>query len=139
MQLRLKTAFTYAFFLIIATGIGLGAGFVAANWADLTSKKYVEGDFSIHFPDRTTQVVLYGTLDCPYCIKARAYFASKKIKYHEIILNSENEKKVENAFELLKTEGSVPAIIIGNRMIVGFKPSVIEDALKNAQIELGRY
>lgn len=122
---RLKTLAGYL--LILAAG--LGAGLALAKLPKLLEKPYQEGDYSRYFPDARTKVVVYGTSTCPYCAKARNYLKRKNIAYADFNVDESDQARSE--FQSLKGVG-VPVILVGNRLITGFKPDAIDDAIRAA-------
>lgn len=120
---RVKTATGYL--LILA--VGLGAGFVLAKLPKFLERPYKQGEYSAYFPDARTKVVLYGTSTCPYCLKARDYLRGKNIAYADF--NVDESEQARKEFTSLKGTG-VPVILIGDRLITGFKPAVIDDAIE---------
>ena len=43
----------------------------------------------------TTQVTLYGTRFCPYCVGARRFLEERRIPYEEIAVDEQPEKRGE--------------------------------------------
>ncbi|MEV4779097.1 glutaredoxin family protein [Burkholderia sp. LMU1-1-1.1] len=125
MIARLKT--TALYFLILAGG--LGVGLAIAKLPKLLEKRYQQGDYSAYFSTSNVKVVIYGTSTCPFCAKARDHLTHKKIAFSDF-----NVDKSEIANEQFKTfKGTVvPVIIIGDRLITGFQPDVIDEALRAA-------
>ncbi len=76
------------------------------------------------------QVVMYATSWCPYCAKARAYFARKGIAYveHDI------EKSVAASVEFKRLGGrGVPLIYIGQERMSGFHEQEFDILLARAR------
>lgn len=118
----LKSLVSYA--LLLAAGISLGLMFM--KLPKLFERGYAQADLTPHFSHTSKKVILYGTSTCPYCAKARAYLNESKISFEDIdIEKSELDKK---RYSQLKVE-AVPVILIGDRVIVGFKPKMIEAAI----------
>jgi glutaredoxin 3 len=65
------------------------------------------------------EIVIYGTLVCPYCINAKHLLESKGVSFTEILVDNDQEKFTEM---LNKSNGrrTVPQIFIGDRHIGGF-------------------
>jgi glutaredoxin 3 len=61
------------------------------------------------------EIVIYGTLVCPYCINAKHLLESKGVSFTEILVDNDQEM-------LNKSNGrrTVPQIFIGDRHIGGF-------------------
>lgn len=120
---KLKTAGLYA--LILAAGLGVGLG--AAKIPKLLERPYQTGNYSTHFADANSKVVVYGTTTCPFCAKARDYLAEKKVAYSDF--NVDKSDVAQQKYKTLNVK-AVPAILIGDRLITGFRPDAIDDALK---------
>ncbi|MFZ6871710.1 glutaredoxin family protein [Undibacterium sp. Di27W] len=118
-----KTIFTYA--LIIA--IGLLIGYVAPRLPMLLKPAYQEGDYSAHFLNTKTKVLMYGTANCAFCKKTRAYFAENKIDYVDMDVEKSPAAAAKHAE--LGAE-AVPVILIGKRMIRGYQPEAFAEALR---------
>jgi glutaredoxin len=122
---RLKTAAVYATILVG----GLGVGLALAKLPKLLEKRYQHGDYSTYFPDASTRVVVYGTSTCPFCAKARAHLAKQQVAFADF--NVDKSAAANQQFKALKG-AAVPVILIGDRLITGFQPDVIDDALRAA-------
>lgn len=61
---------------------------------------------------------MYGTLFCPYCMRARKLLKSKGIDYEEIRVDS--DKKQRKEMERLSGRNSVPQIFIDQKAIGGY-------------------
>lgn len=120
---KLKTVMLYA--LILAAGLLVGLG--AAKLPKLLERPYQTGNYSSHFASLNSKVVVYGTTTCPFCAKAREYLAEKKVAYSDF--NVDNSEEARNKYKTLNVK-AVPAILIGDRLITGFRPDAIDDALK---------
>jgi glutaredoxin 3 len=72
-------------------------------------------------------VVIYTTPTCGYCKQAKAYFREKGVEYSEIDVAADQDK----AKEMVKKSGQmgVPVIEINGKMLVGFDPAAIDEAL----------
>lgn len=124
---NLKTICSYL--LIIAAGIAIGT--IAPRVPQWLKGDYTEGNYAAYFPNPATKVVMYGTSTCPYCAKARAYLNERGIAYADY--DVQKSPSAKEAFGNLDGKG-VPLILIGDRRIDGFNPSVYDDALKHAGI-----
>ncbi|MGB9991463.1 glutaredoxin family protein [Massilia sp. SM-13] len=120
---KLKTVVLYA--LILAAGLLVGLG--AAKLPKLLERPYQTGNYSSHFASLNSKVVVYGTTTCPFCAKAREYLAEKKVVYSDF--NVDNSEEARKKYKTLNVK-AVPAILIGDRLITGFRPDAIDDALK---------
>jgi len=119
--LRLKNLLIYS--LVLAAGLAAGSG--VAKLPKLFERPYQQGNYTSHFVDHN-EVVIYGTTTCPYCARAREFLTAKGVKYADFNIDVSDEARKKYASLNVK---AVPAILIGDRMISGFRPDVIEDAL----------
>jgi mycoredoxin len=120
---KLKTAILYVLILVAGLGVGLGA----AKIPKLLERPYQTGDYASHFANVNSKVVVYGTTTCPFCAKAREYLAEKKVAFTDF--NVDKSQAAEQKYKMLNVK-AVPAILIGDRLITGFRPDAIDDALK---------
>ena len=119
---HLKTMLVYGAIL----GGGLGIGYGLPHIVKMMKPAYTEGDYSAYYPNPATKVMLYGTATCPHCIKARNYLREQKIAFADIDVSSGDGLR-----DFAKLGGSaVPVILIGNRQIIGFDKSAVEQALE---------
>lgn len=125
MTKHLRSLGAYALLLLG----GLALGYAVPRIPEWFKPAYIEGDYSAYLANAQSKVVLYGTKWCPYCAKTKAYFAEHNIQYEE--LDIENSALAQQQFKQLAGGGTIPKVIIGNRMIVGFVPDAFEAALKN--------
>jgi len=74
------------------------------------------------------KVIIYTTSWCPFCDAAKEYLKNKGVEYEE--KNVEND--IQAREEMIEKSGQlgVPVIDIGGKIIVGFSPEEIEEALK---------
>ncbi len=74
------------------------------------------------------KVTIYTTNICPWCVKAKEFFKENKISYTE----KNVQEKPELANELLEKSGqmSVPVIMIGDTVMIGFNKERIKKVLK---------
>ncbi len=74
------------------------------------------------------KIIIYTTSWCPFCDAAKEYFKNKGVEYEE--KNVEND--IQAREEMIEKSGQlgVPVIDIGGKIIVGFSPEEIEEALK---------
>lgn len=79
--------------------------------------------------EATPQVVMYATSWCPYCAKARAYFARSGIAYVE----HDVERSASANAEFKRLGGRVvPLILVGREKLNGFSEQGFEDMLARA-------
>ncbi|UGQ47116.1 glutaredoxin family protein [Massilia endophytica] len=126
LKAKLKSLLMYG--LVLAAGLIVGVG--AAKLPKLLERPYQQGDFSTHYAEAKTQVVVYGTTTCPYCAKTREYLGQHKVAFADF--NVDKSESARKKYSELKVK-SVPAILIGDRLIMGFKPDAIDAALKAAR------
>lgn len=106
---------------------GLAVGFAAPRLMHWIRPTYVTGDYRAHFEGRTEAVVLYGTSDCSFCRKARAYFKDHQIPVADLDVQTDaaNQRRLQS----LGDAQAVPVVLIGRRMIVGYQPEAYDAAL----------
>ncbi len=73
---------------------------------------------------------MYATSWCPYCAKARAYFARTGIAYTEHDIEKSADARAE--FKRLGGRG-VPLILVGNEKMAGFNELAFESLLVRAE------
>lgn len=78
-----------------------------------------------------TEVKVYTTMRCPYCVKAKEFLKSKNVKFKEI--NVETDSKAAKEMVELSGQTGVPVIEIGDIVIIGFDQEEIENALKDLE------
>ncbi len=72
------------------------------------------------------KVVIYSSNTCPYCDMAKDYFRNQGIEYEE-----RNTSEKENRAKLMEMGlRSVPVIFYGDKHVVGFEPTMVEEFLK---------
>jgi len=75
----------------------------------------------------TKNVTVYSTETCPWCHRVKEYLTSKGVAYTDINVGKDREKAKEM---IQKTnQMSVPVVIIGDQMILGFNPARIDELL----------
>jgi len=80
-------------------------------------------------PQPAQSVVMYATAWCPYCAKARAYFARAGIAYVEHDVEKSASANAE--FKRLGGRG-VPLIVVGREKLKGFSEQSFEHLLARA-------
>jgi glutaredoxin len=73
------------------------------------------------------EVTIFTTPDCPYCIRAKEYLGSMKIGFSEF--NVREDRAGAKMMLQVNPAGSVPTMLINGRVVVGFNPQLIDDAL----------
>ena len=72
-------------------------------------------------------VTIYSLSTCPHCINAKAYLKEKGVDFEDIDVGKDKEaakKMIE-----ISDSRSVPVIVIGKEIIVGFDAARIDGAL----------
>lgn len=125
MLKRIKSLLGY----LVILSLGLLIGFIAVNYKSLFRPDYIQGDYSEYFASFNAEhpVMMYGTSTCRYCADTRKYFQSKQIPFEDIDI-IQNEKALKDMEKLGAT--GVPVVLIGDRMIPGFQPDAMDEALK---------
>lgn len=90
-------------------------------------KTSIEGNYEAYYAGAPTRVVMYGTQSCPYCAKTREYFHEKKVVFVE--RDIQQDPAAARQFKELGGN-AVPRVLIGDRLISGYNPSVFDDALE---------
>ena len=79
-----------------------------------------------------TEVVFYSTSWCPVCDKARSYLKRKKVRYVEKDVEktpgAQKELQARAAKAGVRLSG-VPVFVVGDRVLPGFDPSVLDSIL----------
>jgi len=88
-----------------------------------TSVEVVPFEASVTSNIRSGKVVMYSTVWCGYCKKARRYFKEKRIAFQEY--DTEKTKKGREDYKKLNGTG-VPIILVGKKRMNGFSPSGFE-------------
>lgn len=78
-------------------------------------------------PSARPQVVMYATSWCPYCAKARRFFASHGIPYTEYDIELDSRAHVE--YQRVGG-GGVPIILVGEQVVHGFDERRLRRALE---------
>src|SRR6185503_3139537 len=74
-------------------------------------------------------VKMYATSWCPYCAKARAYFARRNIAYVEVDIEKSKEGRAE--YDRLGARG-IPVILVGPQRMNGFSEARLSQLLADA-------
>lgn len=122
---RATTVLSYVLILAVGLGIGSSVPYVV-NWL---KPAYTTGDYSAYYPDQKSNVVLYGTSSCSYCIQARKYLRERNIPFIDRNIADSDQSRREFA-QLGKN--AVPVILVGERMLTGFNRDHLEAALAKA-------
>jgi mycoredoxin len=112
-----------AFFL---AGLYAGPGLIGAYHAVFPPRQFTTGDHAALYAKAGKPVVMYATIACPYCAKARSLFAEQGVEYTEYQID---KSEAANAEFLAKGGIGVPLLYIGERRIDGFREGAIREAL----------
>jgi len=88
-----------------------------------TSVEVIPFEASVTTPVRREKVVMYSTVWCGYCKKARRYFKENKIPFQEYDIETSEKGRAD--YKRLKGTG-VPIILVGKKRMNGFSPSGFE-------------
>ncbi|VAW90346.1 hypothetical protein MNBD_GAMMA17-445 [hydrothermal vent metagenome] len=88
-----------------------------------SSVEIVPFEASVSRNIRRGKVVMYSTVWCGYCKKARRYFRENNIPFQEYDTETSNRGKAD--YQRLKGTG-VPIILVGEKRMNGFSPSGFE-------------
>ena len=117
-----KSILSYS--LILAAGLGIGAS--VPYVVDALKPAYTTGDYSAYYSDAKTNVVLYGTASCPYCIQARSFLRERNIAF----IDRDVSNSVEDRRDFARLgKQAVPVILVGERMLTGFNQAHLEAAV----------
>lgn len=86
------------------------------------------GDFSAHVSNLPHRITLYGTTTCPYCETARVHLRNAGVPFNDQLVDKSPE--VSAMFEKLN-ENSVPVLVTGSGMIVGFHVKAYDEFLRS--------
>ena len=80
-------------------------------------------------------ITVYTLATCPHCNHAKDYLDAHNISYDTVsvdFLSGDDLTRVMDTLRRLNPEVTFPTIVIGETVIVGFRPEAIEAALKAA-------
>ncbi len=93
----------------------------------LVNMENAQGDFKM-----AENVMVYALSTCIHCRNAKEFLREKGIDFDFVdvdVTEGEEREKVVNEIRKINPELTFPTIIIGNRVIVGFRKDEIERAL----------
>lgn len=79
------------------------------------------------------KITIYSLATCSHCNQAKAYLDEREVPYdtiHMDFLSGDDRTRAMDALRKLNPEITFPTIIIGENVVVGFRPEAIEAALK---------
>jgi glutaredoxin len=85
--------------------------------------------FPTQAEEKKPEVKMYATSWCPYCAKARAYFARRGIAYVEVDIEKSREGRAE--YDRLGVRG-IPVILVGPQRMNGFSEARLSRLLAEA-------
>jgi mycoredoxin len=106
---------------------GIISAYVFANLLFSRTHNIAKGNYSSYYHSGTN-VVIYGTRECRYCIRARTYLREHNVAFDDRIIEDGNQAEKELS-EL--GNSAVPVILIGDTKIVGYIEPQIDEALIN--------
>ena len=68
--------------------------------------------------DTEPKIVIYGDDSCTYCVAARMLFTKKGLRFQDIKISGDDERRAE--MESLTGSNSVPQILINDHLVGGF-------------------
>lgn len=73
------------------------------------------------------EVFVFSSPDCPYCKRAKEYLSGKGVKYTNLDISS--DQKIYKEMLAVSGQDHIPVLVIKGRVIVGFEPALIDQAL----------
>jgi glutaredoxin len=113
--------------LLVASGLSLGvvAALAFKGW---NSSPVSYADNSTSFQNSKSALILYGTSWCPACRATRKFLKENNIAF--IDLDIDRSKQAALEYSKLEKE-DIPVLLFKDRVIVGFQPKLILEAIKN--------
>lgn len=90
------------------------------NLASVGLPRFIKSNSKI---EDIEKVVIYGKQGCPFCVMSKSFFTRHKIKYEEIMLDDDDERKLfyqEQSVLTDKDIQSVPVIYINDAYVGGY-------------------
>jgi glutaredoxin len=84
--------------------------------------------------ENNDNIMFYGLSTCMWCRKTKAYLDEKNIEFTPIFVNELEGEEVESARKKvreLNPSGTYPVVNICGKIIVGYHPDQMEEALKS--------
>lgn len=121
-----KKKFNSVISMAVLVAAGIGTGYVIINAPVWLSSTHKEGNYAAYFPNQHNKIVIYGNKTCQFCQRTREYLRAKNVEFSDFdVIGS---SKAGQEFKALGG-GSVPIVLIGNRMIRGYLPREFDEAL----------
>ncbi|MEL7641035.1 MAG: glutaredoxin family protein [Solidesulfovibrio sp.] len=86
----------------------------------------------------SAKVKIYTLSTCSHCTQAKDFLDERKVAYDPVsvdFMSGDDRTKVLDTLRKLNPAITFPTIVIGEKVIVGFRREEIEAALKEANIE----
>ncbi|MCU0587931.1 MAG: glutaredoxin family protein [Syntrophobacteraceae bacterium] len=80
----------------------------------------------------STPIVLYGLMSCAHCKEVRELLMDRQIPFESIYLDlllGEERSETMRELRRINPEVTFPTVVIGEKVIVGFKKDQIEEAI----------
>ena len=78
-------------------------------------------------------IKVYALSTCPWCKKVKTFFAERGVETESVdvdLIKGEEQKLALEEVERLTGKRSFPVTVINTKVIIGYKISELEDALK---------
>ena len=76
-----------------------------------------------------TNVTIYTTPTCPFCVQAKKYMKDRGVQYTEYNVMEDIEKR--NEMVELSGQMGVPVLVVGEEVLIGFNPAVLGKLLED--------
>ncbi len=83
-----------------------------------------------------TRVFMYTLSTCPWCRKAKKYFADRNIPFEYVdydLATPEEQQKIEQEMTARGGQLSFPWVLIGDQLVVGWNPARYDECLALTQ------
>ncbi len=108
---------------LVAIGLAVPVGQVAARLARRSLSAVVPGDHAPLLSHRAAAVSLYGTRHCPPCAAARQHLQAAGIAFNDLDLAT--DARALDEYRRLAA-GAVPLLVTRHGHLVGFRPADID-------------
>ena len=93
----------------------------------------VPGD-EVGEPAPTVPIVMYMTTWCPVCTKASSWL--RRGGYSFVEYDVETDVRANRVMRLFNPRGTVPMFEVGGRVLIGFSPQHLRQAIRRAAAEM---
>lgn len=79
------------------------------------------------------EVVLYALLTCPHCRRLKEYLHHRGVSFeihHVDLLTGEERSLALDALKRKNPACTFPTLVLGDRVVVGYRPEEIEEGLR---------